>query len=197
MTRITLTDFVDIVSKSGVSKATKIHQIQNREYSPQTDFYKIIRDKIINIHKHNLGKNAIDAILIDLLDIKKLNTYPILVHGYKKWWGRKNIEWYDPPNEIVQYGKNLELSINPELGLLINNNPYLIKLYFKSEALSKNKMDIILETMKLFLEDSCPENTIMGVLDIRESKIFVPTISIPGLDKMIRAELAYISTLLR
>lgn len=42
MPRITLTDVVDITSKSGTPKATKVNQIKYRQaYSPQTDFISL------------------------------------------------------------------------------------------------------------------------------------------------------------
>jgi hypothetical protein len=46
MIRVSLTDFVDIVSKSGTPKATKVAQVKKRgRYEPAVDFYKPLREK--------------------------------------------------------------------------------------------------------------------------------------------------------
>ena len=51
MPRISLTDFVDIVARVGMQKITKITEIKHREpYSPQTDYWRIVREHIVNNH---------------------------------------------------------------------------------------------------------------------------------------------------
>ena len=46
MIKISLTDFVDIASKSGTPKATKVAQVKARpDYEPKFDFYRPIREK--------------------------------------------------------------------------------------------------------------------------------------------------------
>lgn len=49
---ISLTDFVDFVCKSGTAKLTKVRQIKERDdYSPKTDFYKALREGVIENHE--------------------------------------------------------------------------------------------------------------------------------------------------
>ena len=53
--KISLTDFVDFVSKSGTSKLTKVKQIKGRRsYHPAFDFWKLMRDEIF----HNYPKKG-------------------------------------------------------------------------------------------------------------------------------------------
>ena len=53
MLRITLTDFVDIVSASGTHKTTKVREKLSRDdYHPAKDYYKKVREKIIDIHRN-------------------------------------------------------------------------------------------------------------------------------------------------
>ena len=197
MPQLSLTDFVDIVSASGLPKATKVRHVKRRPpYNPAADFYKPIREGIIEIHKSNLEKNYIDTVVASLLDDKKKTAYPPIIQGYKKWYGRKSMSWYSPPNVI--YSKHgVDVFINPELGLEIDGIPHLIKLYFKAEPLAKNRIDIITHLMSITEAELCPSpsNTVMSVLDIRRSKLFSPTVPIDGLTGILNAELSYIASL--
>lgn len=195
MPRLSLTDFIDVVSKSGTSKANKVRQLKNRaEYNPAFDFYKKIRDVITKTHKNNLKKKKLDSCLVGLTDKKKRTAYPQIITSYKKWWGRKKIIWFEPPSDLFS-NNGVDISVKPDLGLKINKSPHLIKLYFKSDPLSKNQIDIITHLMAITLSGMAPEGTTMAVLDIRKNKLISPTVQINNLSEMIQAELAYISAL--
>lgn len=194
MIRISLTDFVDIVSKSGTPKATKIAQVKNRvPYNPAADFYKVIRDTIIEMHSASRGKAHLRELLSSLVDQKKASNYPGVVDGYLKWWGRKTLEWFTPPSGIFS-DHGMEVSINPELGLNIDGQPHVIKLYFKSEPLSKMRVDIATHLMEVSLRPNCHYNEIIGVLDTRRSRFITSSNTPVGiLDATIHAELSYIA----
>jgi hypothetical protein len=194
MPQISLTDFVDIVSASGTPKATKVRQVKRRPaYAPAADFYKPLRERIVEAHRFDYGRDYIDGAMADLTDQKKMKVYPPIVDGYKKWWGKKTLVWFDAPS--FWYSKHgVDVAVNPELGLKINETPHLVKLYFKSDPLAKNKVDIITNLMAIVSSQDDPD-PVMSVLDIRRGKLFSPTVSIPGLTAMLDAELAYISAL--
>jgi hypothetical protein len=195
--QLSLTDFVDIVSTSGTPKATKVHQIKHRPaYNPMTDFYKRIREGIIETHQTGKGKANIDVTIKGLTDPKKRAAYPYIATQYKKWWGRKSLVWFEPLN--VLYKKpDISIAVNPELGLEIDGVPHLIKLYFKVAPLAKNRVNIITHLMEITASNEYPypPNTIMSVLDVRRGKLFLPTVSAIDLTGMLNAELAYITTL--
>lgn len=195
MPRISLTDFVDIVSSSGTPKANKVRQIKHRPpYIPAFDFYKPLRDRIIETHGAGESKDYLQDLMSSINDRKKITAYPHVLEGYVSWWGRKNLEWFDPPNDLFSL-HGVDVSVNPELGLHINGEPHLIKLYFKSEDLTKNRVDVIHHLLDSTLATRCPENTIMAVLEIRRPRLYVPTIQIQNLTAALGAELAYISDL--
>jgi len=61
---ISLTSFVDFVSKAGTPKLTVVKNAKQQlaeGYDPATDFYKAIRDGIIGMHKSGQPKTALDA----------------------------------------------------------------------------------------------------------------------------------------
>jgi hypothetical protein len=192
--RISLTDLVDIVSKSGSPKATKVSQIKSRpEYQPATDFYKQFRDGLIALHKASGAKSNLAGILSNVSEKNRLANYPPAIVGYKKWWGTKSLQWFQPPSAIFSR-HGVDVSINPELGLLVNGESHLIKLYLKSEKLSKARADLITGLMLHALADSAADSRV-GVLDVRNSKLFASSTLSSEFLPMVEAELAYVATL--
>ncbi|MGS2764629.1 hypothetical protein [Sinomicrobium sp. M5D2P9] len=172
MADISLSDFVDYVSKAGTSKFSKVKEISRREdYHPALDFWKILRDAIIDLHVEEKNKKELDKILEELNDKKKINRYPELVEQYKSFLGRKKTEWFKPPSKEWKY-EELRVRLNPELGLEINNKFYVIKLWFKAEKLSKNKADLIILLMNEKLKSKKYEDAIFAVLDIGNKKLY-------------------------
>jgi hypothetical protein len=190
-TRISLTDFVDIVSASGTPKATRVRNVISRqEYSPAADFYKRIREQIAETHQRSLPRSSLDLAGRSLSDKKKRTAYPEIIAAYKKWWGRKTLEWFTPKTKVYS-AHDVDVTVNPELGLVIDGVPHLIKLYFKKEPIAKNRMDLITHLMATTLSHAFA-GTRMAVLDVRRSKLTCPTVPINDLDLMVDAELAYI-----
>lgn len=193
MPTISLTNFVDFVSKSGTPKLTVVRKTKRQiddGYGPEKDFYKRIREAIIDMHRLDRPITHISSILPTLTDQKKVGSYPRLVEGYKKWSGRKGAEWFEPSSALWTCS-GLNVRVNPEMGLTIKGKPHLIKLYFKADPLAKNRVDIITHLMAVVCKDQAPNGCTMGVLDIRRSKLITPTVPIDGLDTMLRAEAAY------
>lgn len=195
MTYLSLTDIVDVISKAGLPKATKISQIKNRDkYSPATDFYKTLREGLIEIHKSNKPKASLKGILTGLSDAKKKANYPFAIDGYRKWWGNKQLKWFVPPS--ATYSKHgFDISVNPELGLEVNGIRHVIKLYLKDEKLTKLRIDLITSLMHESLPQEAGTKTAMCVLDVRNSKLYGPPINSAALMPMVEAELSYIASL--
>lgn len=170
--QISLTDFIDYVSKVGTTKFTKVKEIKNRDpYHPAFDFWKPLREKIIEIHKENKNKNLLDEVINGLTDKSKVNLYPNLITQYKSFLGKKKIEWIEPPFTDWKMS-DLRIKINPEIGLFINDKPYIIKLYFKSEPLSKSKADLILLMMNENLKNGDFIDANFAILDISKKKLY-------------------------
>jgi hypothetical protein len=87
------------------------------------------------------------------------------------------------------------VSVNPEMGLEVNGTPHLIKLYFKAEQLTKNRIDLITHMMQVTVGARCPAGCVMGVLDTRNDKLIAPTVPIAGLDIQLKGEAAYWMTI--
>jgi len=173
MIEITLTDFVDFVSKAGTPKLTVVKNVKNRHrdgYDPKTDFYRTMRKGIVEMHQKGKPKNALDDVLLGLNDGKKRTAYPDLVRGYKKFLGRKEYVWFTPPKRKWAH-EDLVISVNPEVGLEIDGARHVIKLYFKSQQLGRIQMDTITHLMINSLPQHSSNPTCFDILDIRNAKL--------------------------
>lgn len=89
MPTLTLSDVVDVFSKSGTPKATTVRTVKNRDaYSPATDYYRPLRNALVQLHSNGQNRKALDGILPTITDFKKVGNYHELIDGYKKFWGR-------------------------------------------------------------------------------------------------------------
>jgi len=189
MIHISLTEFVDFVAKSGTPKLTLVRRVKERHkvgYDPRTDFYKPLRDGLVKHHKEGLPKSALDPLTTGLSDAKKRTAYPELVQGYKKFLGKKAVKWFDPPQRVWTHSE-LEISINPELGLEINGKKHAIKLYFKAEKLTKIRMDAINQLMHVVLGTN-QQSPVLGILDVRNAKLISATAPQPSLMPLLEGE---------
>lgn len=196
MPTLTLTQLVDVVSKAGTPKVNCVRHIKaqlSEDYNPATDFYKILREATVESHSANLGKSHVLDTAKSVRDQKRATNYGTLAKAYTSWWGRKESECFHPPHSEWQSGGDFTVSVNPELGLIINNTRHVIKLYFKADTLSKNRIDIVTHLMH---EEFAPRNRDceFPVLDIRNKKLHT-VVPPAGLTSALHAEIAYISSL--
>lgn len=187
---ISLTDFVDFAMKSGTPKVTKIAQVKERpDYHPAFDFYKRLREAIVSAHRDGGGIATITSAVNEQCDEKKIDNYPAIAKAYKSWWGRKNLVWFTPPASRARI-QSVEIRVNPELGLEIDGEPHVVKLYFKDDKLTKSRSDMIAYLMSLELRHSAPEGALFSVLDIRRKNLMTPTSESKKLSALLLGEIA-------
>lgn len=76
-------------------------------------------------------------------------NYQEAVKAYIRFLKNKNVQWFEP-GKANWYCDDLIVRSNPELGLIIDDVPYLIKLYFKgkNERIDKHKCRSALTLLK-------------------------------------------------
>jgi hypothetical protein len=154
------------------------------------DYWKQLREGIQSFHRAG-GKNkaGLDDILKSVNNSKKIGRYSAAINGYKRFLGRRNIQWFDPLSGDWSY-EGLSVKVNPELGLCIDGDRYLIKLYFKTEEPTKNRVQIVLEMMKTVLSAEVQQGAQMAVLDISNGRLLTQTAAIPQLIVLLEGEAA-------
>lgn len=196
MPRLSLAEVVDVISKSGDPKRNNISKIKNKKpYSPQTDFYKPLRSAIVKMHKEGKSSESLSLLLNGLTDKNKISNYPKVLKGYQRWCKGANPIWNSTTSFMYTY-LDVEVHVNPEVGVMINGEPYLIKLYFKDEKLSKLYISIVNALMAKTVGPMTSADTKVAVLDVRRAKLHVNSLDQKGIDRyvgMVDAEFAYIS----
>ena len=170
--QISLTQFVDVVARSGLRKFGKVQEVRQQladEYSPGKDMYKGLRDGIILMHKQGRENLYLDQVVFATRDQKRKKLYTERVASYKKWLGRKAPTWFEPCTAIFK-GHGVDVRINPEIGLVWRGKTYLIKLYFKAEKLDLQAARLIGAMMRQSLGSQHPDVT-FAVLDVKQGKL--------------------------
>lgn len=168
MPHISLTDFVDFVTRTGNPRLTKVRQVRGRgAYHPAFDFWRGVRQAIVSFHKKGSKDYSIlERPVKTATDPRKKALYPLAVGNYRKFIEKKRITWFDPPKSDWQVG-DLSVRVNPELGLRFDGTSYIIKLNFREEELTRQKIEMILLLMEEALRPLCDPEDRFAILDVR------------------------------
>ena len=195
MVHITLADFLDFVSKSGSSKLSKVKRLKHRPpYRPSFDYYRPLRESIAAVHRACGDRAAFDHILADAMpqELPVRAELTEVASAYRAWWGRKQLGWFEPPRIIWTQG-DIAITINPDVGLILDGRPHLLKLWFRDVPLGKRGLDVVFQLMEDATTGLVPPGTEVGVLDVRRSRLFTPTIEVPNASAWLNGEVAYLS----
>lgn len=197
-----MTTFVDFVLASGTSRVTVVKRAKAQyqvAYDPAKDFYKLLRESIINAAVQNLdGKETFDSVRSVLRKIKapKLRAYEECIDGYKKWRGQKKIIWRKAVgSESPEWTQGrLVIRVNPELCVFIKGKRYIVKLYFKEEKPSKPQLETMFHLLKQY-ERRKRIPIIVGILDVRRGRLHSQTREVPGIEPLLTGEAAAFQTI--
>ena len=173
--KISLTEFMNFVNKSGSAKSTVVSNAKNKrdeEYAHYKDYWLKLREKIKAVHRKNGTHDDLKEVIDEVIDERKEN-YRIATDGYCSFWKKRKIEWVEPPKMTWTVG-DLKIELNPELGLVFNNQIYVVKLFTTANNhLDKRHADLILTLMEKELRESIDDDdVIFAVLDVKRGKIF-------------------------
>jgi len=194
MERVSLTYFVDFVLKVGTPKLTGVKEFKEHRYDHLTDFYKPLREAIVEMHEKGRPDRTLDDFLGTLTDERKRRIFPGLVEGYRKWLHASPKKWFTPPHSVMPIG-DLEININPELGFEIDGKPTLIKTYFRGEPLAQKRVNIVLGLVSAALAPTRP-GVQFAMLDVKNARLYpMKTVTNPRLGLLLRGEAASFSTI--
>ena len=173
MPEISLTDFVNFVTRIGSARLTLVREIRSRgDYDPIRDFWRDLRDGLVTSHRDGLiDKHDLDE-LVNKQPEPRREHYRAAVAGYKRFLGRKSAVWFEP-QPVMWQREDLGIRVNPELGLLLNGQRTVIKLHFRSRSLSKRQIECILLLMEDALRPTSQPGDRFAVLDVQSGKLFV------------------------
>jgi hypothetical protein len=188
MPAVTLTTFMDFVAATGTARLTRVREAKKRYeqdgFSPATDYWKPLRDRIDQCFAQGWDAAKLKKSLAAVSDTKKIANYEEARAGLTKWVGKKKVTTLPPVKKKTWSAGGLSVGLTPLLHMGIDGDPHLIKLYFKAEPLSKQKVNVVLR----LLDKNAPAGTTVGILDVRRSRLYTPTVPIKGIDALLAAE---------
>lgn len=193
MPSVSLTTFLDFTAASGSARVTQLRQSKRRyaqEYAPARDYYKFLREAIEECFAEGWSAQALRTQLRALPDSRKAENFEECRKGLTKWVGRKELGPL-PKSRASWTSEGVTVNINPELHLTVSGSPHMIKLYFKGEKISKQRVDVALHLLK----SKVPSGTTAGILDVRRARLYVPTVTKPGMSALLAAEAAAFGSL--
>lgn len=190
---IKLTTFVDYALTAGTGRITSVKQIKAPHAAPVEDFYKPAREAIIDMHERGEGGDALDDLLQTRTDRREQQLFPKVVNGYKKFLRQGKMTWFEPPMRDYRVGP-ISVRVAPEVGLLIDGRPHAIKLYFRGEPISPQRILLTNTLLGDALHATWP-GTVFATLDVRRARLYThhPKTEV-GL--LLKAEAASLSSLL-
>lgn len=192
MESISLTYFVDFVLTAGTGKLASIRQMKEGRDERYSDFYRPVREAIVDMHQKGLDTAVLDDLLATLVDPRERRIFPKVVSGYRKFLRQGKMTWFEPPMRDYPLGP-ISVRINPELGLLIDGRPHAIKLYFRGDPLSPQRALLVNQLLHGALAQTWP-GTVFGVLDVRRARLH-PFKARTEVGALLQAEAASFSTL--
>ncbi len=138
----------------GKPKITKINNIANRgDYQFFKDYYLPLRTAIkgLFIHKRHISY-LFDVARKQKESSKKIN-FEKVAGNFKDWQSGKNITAYAPPKGYYNY-QQTSINCNPELNVVVNGMPTLVKLHFNaSDKMTQERANIICYIMSNVIND--------------------------------------------
>lgn len=183
-----MTTFLDFVLTNGTPRLTVVRKAKSeygREYHRARDFYKPLRDAIIDMHRNQKSKESLDLIL-NLNDQRKIGPYRERIVSYQRWCGRKRFEWIGSQRKLWSYG-DLSIRVNPELVMYINGSAFVIKLYFKADTPSKLRLYTTFQLLTQTFTEEIGEST-PAIFDVRRGKLFEATQEVPDIEALLIGE---------
>ena len=193
MEKVSLTYFVDFVLKVGMPRLSGVKEFKEHRYDHLTDFYRPLREAIVDAHEKNKPLSSLDDLVGTLSDERKRRIFPELIGTYKQWL-RPSMKWFTPPRTTLAVG-DLTIDVNPELGFEIDGKPHLIKTYFRGEPLAQKRVTTVLGLITAALGPGRP-GTVFAMLDVKNGRLrTLKSAPNPRLGLLIRGEAASFSTI--
>lgn len=167
MIEIFIKEFSEIATTETIKKSKIIFKQKYKDgYSPEKDFYKILRDHIQKMHKEDRKIEYLEQAPRATNHAPRKEHFNIMISQYKKWLKKKDITYFQPPRDMYMVS-NTNIIANPELGLEINGMPFIVKLFMHKDKLEQVRANFMLAIMDYLWSE---QNNI--VLDVRNKKEF-------------------------
>ncbi|MEM8923548.1 MAG: hypothetical protein AAGD35_08585 [Actinomycetota bacterium] len=128
--------FASFVLAQGAAKEIEVSTIRAEQglYSGALDYWALFRNQVAIHHQYPAarpGAGALEA-TIDLAPADRQWHYARAVAEYRRFLMGRTVSWLAEPRQALWLAKGLRLRVNPELHLLIDGAPVVVKLYLRA-----------------------------------------------------------------
>ncbi|ORN10629.1 hypothetical protein FAM21834_01140 [Lentilactobacillus parabuchneri] len=176
--KISLTQFLTFNScVSTNAKISTVRKIKNQpDYNPSFDYWKKLRDGI----KRCLKQGKPIESLLDLADSVTSSKRPNYLAEAKRviaFFKDHDVEYFETEHASWGIPGTIEVSASPELGLKIDGQKYLLKLYYKlkdkKQQITYRNIRATLALMSLANHQFLDDDAKVAVLNLQNGKIIL------------------------
>lgn len=178
MKSISLTQYLTFTGK--VSTEAKLNAVKkikyDSSYSPATDYWKLLRDKVFEVLSTGSDIEQIRSVLSSVSDDSKKANYERDINKLIGFFKKRKVQHFDTGSASIKISDDLSLNANPEIGLYIDGAPYLLKIYYKkpdaTTKITKKNIQSTLTAMSLAKKNfDVPSETKIAVLNLQNGKL--------------------------
>ncbi|MEM7751961.1 MAG: hypothetical protein AAF230_01020 [Pseudomonadota bacterium] len=171
MIRVSFTKFLDFIAQTGEPKAeTAISawRQSNTPYDPKRDYHKRMRTALIEALRNGQSPNWEE--FIELQNEKKRKNFSDTITKFEEWKETySSIHWFEPPRATWS-STEFQITVNPELGLSLDGNRVVVKLYLNRVRISSLKAQTGGLIMEQALRPLVENSTSFAVYDIKAER---------------------------
>ena len=178
MKSISLTQYLTFTGK--VSTEAKLNAVKkikyDSSYSPATDYWKLLRDKVFEVRSTGSDIEQIRSVLLSVSNDSKKANYERDINKLIGFFKNRKVQHFDTGSASIKMSDDLSLNANPEIGLYIDGTPYLLKIYYKkpdtTTTITKRNIQSTLIAMSLAKKNfDVPSNAKVAVLNLQNGKL--------------------------
>lgn len=148
----------------------RVYRTSDGTYDVRTDFYKRAREALRRLRGVDPDLSELEMVARTASE-KRRAHYRRVLGGFALWAEQRQLEFFSAPRGAWVDG-DIEIPVNPELGLVIDGERHLMKLNFQQVPLSEREAEVVLDLMHEVFGPTEPTGTLMAVLDLATGGLY-------------------------
>lgn len=169
---VSMTSFATFCAADPTGQLAKVREIRRQyeqDYRLAVDFWSRFRNGLESVHRKGGTRDDLAKALSTAHESRR-GPYSSALDGYRRFWGKKNIELMAALAPALWAHDRLQVRVNPEFLLRINGKPTIMKLHLK-ERLPLNQR--LANPLLYLLESNFGSgDTAIAILDVHRGKIW-------------------------
>jgi hypothetical protein len=165
---VSLSHFIDFCLANGRERVRLVREIRHGKDS-RFDLYAPLRRALVDYHVEGPTKAPLSAFAESRADFHERRHFGPAVNGYLRFLKRQGeMQWFEPAMRDYPLGPAV-VRVDPELGLMIEGRPHMLKLYLRQSAPERLRTELLTTLMQMSMQTVWPGTT-FAVLDARRGR---------------------------